>query len=129
MTTKRCHIVASITLEVVTDYLEILAFVCQVKHSQRDFSLAACADDVKVFWLTLQEYLAATYPVRLFGLDTPERLHQLQPFHSLWKRMVVQFASCLMEDENVFEGFCQIVLASDDGTGSYSELVQDFVTL
>jgi hypothetical protein len=139
VTTKRCHIVASITLEVVTDYLEILAFVCQVKHSQRDFSLAACADDVKVLWkhtpdyldlareclfgtnmvglltrvgediyrfshLTLQEYLAATCAVRLFGLDAQELLNQLQPLHSPWKRMVVQFAACLMEDEEVFEG-------------------------
>ncbi len=92
----------SVALEVATDYLEILAFACQVKRSQRDFSLDACADDVKVLWkhtpddldlareclfgtnmvglltrvgediyrfsyLTLQEYLAATF-VRLFGL-------------------------------------------------------------
>jgi hypothetical protein len=38
----------AVALKVATDYLEILAFVCQVKHSQRDFSLAACAVDVFV---------------------------------------------------------------------------------
>jgi hypothetical protein len=26
-----------------------------------------------------------------------------------------------------FEDFCQLVLASDDGTGSHCELVQDFL--
>jgi len=107
-----------VALEVATDYLEILAFVCQVKRSQRDFSLAACADDVKVLWkhtpddldlareclfgtnmvglltrvgediyrfshLTLQEYLAATCAVRLFGLDAQELLNQLQPLRLL----------------------------------------------
>jgi hypothetical protein len=40
---------------------------------------------------------------------------------------VVQFAACLMQDEEVFEGFCQLVLASDDGTGSHYEKVQDFL--
>jgi hypothetical protein len=32
-----------------------------------------------------------------------------------------------MLSEQVFEGFCQLVLASDDGTGSHCELVQDFL--
>jgi hypothetical protein len=40
--------------------------------------------------------------------------------------MVLQFTACMLSEE-VFEGFCQLVLASDDGTGSHCELVQDFL--
>ena len=40
--------------------------------------------------------------------------------------MVLQFTACMLS-EQVFEGFCQLVLASDDGTGSHCELVQDFL--
>jgi predicted NACHT family NTPase len=59
--------------------------------------------------LTLQEYLAAKCTVRLFGHDAKELLKQLQPLHSLWKRMVLQFTACMLS-EQVFEGFCQLGL-------------------
>jgi hypothetical protein len=32
-----------------------------------------------------------------------------------------------MLSEQAFEDFCQLVLASDDGTGSHCEMVQDFL--
>jgi hypothetical protein len=76
--------------------------------------------------LTLQEYLAARCTVRLFGYDAKELLNRFQPLHSLWKRMVLQFTACMLS-EQVFDRFCQLVLASDDWTGSHCELVQDFL--
>ena len=76
--------------------------------------------------LTLQEYLAASFVVSRFGHDAKELLDGFKPCHSPWKRMVLQFAACMLS-EQVFEGFCQFVLASDDGTGSHCELVQDFL--
>ncbi len=179
------------TLQLSTDYLGALAFVCQMGLEKRDFTLSASVvryeqklwqdmfdlerkyvnaladlnprlrgreqellyhtpdrlararelmfgnpivglltfvgDNVYRFsHLTLQEYLAARCTVRLFGHDAKELLNQLQPLHSIWKRMVLQFAACMLS-EQVFEGFCQLVLASDDGTGSHCELVQDFL--
>jgi hypothetical protein len=34
-------------LEVCTDYLGALAFVCQMRLEKRDFTLVACAHDVQ----------------------------------------------------------------------------------
>jgi len=76
--------------------------------------------------LTLQECLAASCTVRLFGHDVHELLKQMQPLLLPWKRMVMQFAACMLSKQ-AFEDFCQLVLASDEGTGSHCELVQDFL--
>jgi len=37
-------------LEVSTDYLGVLAFVCQLRLQKRDFTLVACARDVQELW-------------------------------------------------------------------------------
>ncbi len=189
-------------LEVSIDYLGTLAFVCQMRLTKRDFTLAASLRYEQELWqdmlhieqqhfnglarinprlrgrqqelltllhhtpdlltrsrelmlgnpivglltvvgdkvyrfshLTLQEYLAARCIVRFFGHDAQELLKKLttftdsaspRPLNSLWNRIVLQFAACMLS-EQVFEGFCQLVLASDDGTGSHCELVQDFL--
>jgi hypothetical protein len=189
-------------LEVGTDYLGTLAFVCQMRLAKRDFTLAASLRYEQELWQdmlhieqqhfnalakinprlrgrqqelltllyhtpdiltrarelmfgnpivglltvvgdkvytfshsTLQEYLAARCTVSFFGHDAQELLKKLttftdsaspRPLNLLWNRMVLQFAACMLS-EQVFEGFCQLVLASDDGTGSHCELVQDFL--
>ena len=147
------------------EFLEVLAFVCQMRLQRRDFKWDSeeMQTQMQIMWrhsefsltvvsrflldlssvgllskvgdgefrfshLTLQEYLAASCAVRLFGNDPQNLLDELNPLHSRWNREVVQFAACMpqLQDE-AFEGFCQLVLQSDDGTGAHCELVQDFL--
>ena len=58
------------------------------------------------------------------------------PFHSSWKREVLQFTACMLPDNDskdtdckqaTFTDFCSAVLECDDGTGACCELVQDFL--
>jgi hypothetical protein len=87
--------------------------------------------------LTMQEYLAASCAVRLFGRDAQELLEQLcttasglkSPLHSSWTREVLQFTACMLQDTEqvTFTDFCSAVLESDDGTGTCCELVRDFL--
>jgi hypothetical protein len=87
--------------------------------------------------LTMQEYLAGSCAVRLFGHDAQELLQQLctaasglkSPLHSSWTREVLQFTACMLQDteQATFTDFCSAVLESDDGTGTCCELVRDFL--
>jgi hypothetical protein len=88
--------------------------------------------------LTLQEYLAASCAVRLFAHDPRELWSRLstaasghQPntpvFLSYWRREVVQFTACMLHDDAAFEGFCDAVLESDDGSCACCEMVWDFL--
>ena len=156
---------ASLDFVSLREFLEVLAFVCQIRLERRDFQWDSedMQKHMQAMWrhgdsslvvvgrflldlssvgllskvgdgqfrfshLTLQEYLAASCAVRLFGDNPQNLLNALNPLHSRWNREVVQFAACMpqLQDE-VFEGFCQLVLQSDDGTGAHCELVQDFL--
>ena len=56
-----------------------------------------------------------------------ELVKQLAPFHSRWRREVLQFTACML-DEAVFEAFCEKMLQQDDGgSGSNCELVRAFL--
>ena len=155
--------VESLHLKAIREFLEVLAFICQIKLKRRDFRWDS--EDVQkhmqTMWrrrdfsftvmgrflldlypvgivskvgdgqirfshLTLQEYLAASYAVRLFGNDPQNLLNELRPLHSRWNREVLQFAACMPQlNDKMFEKFCRLVLKSDDGTGVHCELVQD----
>ena len=76
--------------------------------------------------LTLQEYLAACCTVRLYGHDALELVKHLTPFHSRWKREVLQFTACLLE-ESIFEALCAALMGEDDGAGANCEMVRSFL--
>jgi len=151
----------SATWALACEYLEALSYVCQMQLETRDFTLAACSQDMRSLWqhdtglladvrglllsepsvgllsrvdnetyrfshLTLQEYLAAKCAVRLYGHDAEKLAECLAPFHSRWRREVLQFTACLLKEE-VFEAFCRVLMARDDGAGANCELVRAFL--
>jgi Leucine-rich repeat (LRR) protein len=148
-------------LKLAIEYLEVCSFVCQMLREERDFKLAACAQELQQRWshgvellaetrallfedglvgllsrvddetyrfshLTLQEYLAARCAVRLYQHDVAELVKHLEPLHSRWRREVLQFTACMLEDQ-VFTEFCHAVLQHEDGAGANCELVRTFL--
>jgi Leucine-rich repeat (LRR) protein len=149
------------TLNLAIEYLEVCSFVCQMRREERDFKLAACAEELQQIWihgvallaatrkllfedgpvgllsrvddetyrfshLTLQEYLAARCTVRLYQNDVAELVKHLEPLHSRWRREVLQFTACMLEDQ-IFSKFCHAVLQREDGAGATCELVRAFL--
>jgi hypothetical protein len=156
------------------EFLEELAFSCQMRDFTRDFKSTSCTvekmqgwrhgpetflqvekllfqkpevglltclanDEYRFSHLTIQEYLAARCSLRLCGhvskglvglfsihkaATTMEPLH---PLHSHWKREVLKFSACMLKPEAEFENFAALMLAEEEGTGIYCEIVQDIL--
>jgi len=159
---------APLNLVSLREFLEVLAFVCQIKLKKRDFEWDSgeMQSQMQIFWrhwelsltvvsrflldlslvgllskvgdgqfrfshMTLQEYLAASFSVRLFG-DDPNMLQnllsQMRPLHSRWNREMLQFTACMPQlHDEMFVEFCRLVLKRDSGEGVHCEFVQDFL--
>jgi hypothetical protein len=105
-----------------------LAKIRALLFDDRLVGLLSKVDDVtyRFSHLTLQEYLAARCAVRLYQHDVAELIKHLEPLHSRWRREVLQFTACMLEDQ-VFTRFCHAVLLHEDGAGANCELVRAFL--
>jgi hypothetical protein len=106
-----------------------LAKMRALLSDDRLVGLLSKVDDVtyRFSHLTLQEYLAARCAVRRYQHDVAELIKHLEPLHSRWRREVLQFTACMLEDQ-VFTKFCHSVLQREDGAGAHCELVRAFLS-
>ena len=137
------------TIDVVSlrHFLELLAFVCQVRLGIRDFKWdsSEIQEEVQRRWeysvslevvsrylldlssvgilsrvgegqfrfshLSLQEYLAAAFVVRIYKNDMQQLVHQLEPLDSQ-RKGIAQFVGCMLGEEACAD-FCQFIVETD----------------